>query len=36
MDKNSVPKQELEYNPKLAKTCTEIGHKQTTKTNMKI
>jgi len=33
MDTNRLPKQTLEYKPKLATICTEDGHKQTTKTS---
>jgi len=36
MDTNRLPKQEVQYKPKVAKTCTEDGHKQTTKTNTTI
>ena len=35
MDTNRLPKQTLQYKPKVATTCTEDGHKQTTKTNKK-
>ena len=31
MDTNRLPKQALQYKPKVATTCTEDGHKQTTK-----
>jgi len=30
MDTNRLPKQALQYKPKVATTCTEDGHKQTT------
>ena len=33
MDTNRIPKQALQYKPKVATTCTEDGHKQTTKTS---
>jgi len=36
MDTNRLPKQALQYKPKLATTCTEDGHKQTTKTSTTI
>jgi len=36
MDTNRLPKQALQYKPKVAKTCTEDGHKQTTKTSTTI
>jgi len=36
MDTNRLPKQALKYKPKVATTCTEDGHKQTTKTSTKI
>ena len=36
MDTNRLPKQAPQYKPKLATTCTENGHKQTTKTSTKI
>ena len=36
MDTNRIPKQALQYKPKVATTCTEDGHKQTTKTNTTI
>jgi len=36
MDTNRLPKQALRYKPKLATTCTEDGHRQTTKTSTKI
>jgi len=32
MDTNRLPKQALQYEPKLAETYTEDAHKQTTKT----
>jgi len=32
MDTNRLPKQALQYKPKVATTFTEDGHKQTTKT----
>ena len=31
METNRLPIQALQYKPKLATTCTENGHKQTTK-----
>ena len=31
MDTNRLPKQALQYKPKVATTCTEDGHKQTNK-----
>jgi len=36
MDTNRLPKQALKYKPKLATTCTEDGHKQTTKISTTI
>jgi len=36
MDTNRLPKQALQYKPKEATTCTEDGHKQTTKTSTTI
>jgi len=36
MDTNRLPKQALQYKPKLDTTCTEDGHKQTTKTSTTI
>ena len=36
MEKNRLPIQALQYKPKLATTCTENGHKQTTKTSTTI
>ena len=36
MDTNRLPKQALQYKPKVATTCTENGHKQTTKTSTTI
>ena len=36
MDTNRLPKQALQYKPKVATTCAENGHKQTTKTSTKI
>ena len=33
MDTNRLPKQALQYKQKVATTCTEDGHKQTTKTS---
>jgi len=36
MDTNRLPKQTLQYKPKVATTCTEDGHKQTAKTNTTI
>ena len=36
MDTKRLPKQALQYKPKVAKTCTEDGHKQTTKTSTTI
>jgi len=36
IDTNRLPKQALQYKPKLGTTCTENGHKQTTKTNTTI
>ena len=36
MDTNRLPKQTLQYKPKVAKTFTEDGHKQTTKTSTTI
>ena len=36
MDTNRLPKQALQYKPKGATTCTEDGHKQTTKTSSTI
>ena len=36
MDTNRLPKQALQYKPKVATTCTEDGHKQTTKTSSTI
>jgi len=36
MDTNILPKQALQYKPKVATTCTENGHKRTTKTSTTI
>jgi len=36
MDTNRLPKQALQYKPKVVTTCTEDGHKQTTKTSTTI
>ena len=36
VDTNRPPKQALQYKPKVAATCTEDGHKQTTKTSTTI
>jgi len=36
MDTNRLPKQALQYKPKVAATCTEDGHKQSTKTSTTI
>jgi len=36
MDTNRLPKQALQYKLKVATTCTEDGHKQTTKTSTTI
>jgi len=36
MDTNRLPKQALQYKPKVATTWTEDGHKQTTKTSTTI
>ena len=36
MDTNWLPKQTLQYKPKVGTTCTEDGHKQTTKTSTTI
>ena len=36
MDTNRLPKQALQYKPKVATTCTDNGHKQTTKTSTTI
>jgi len=36
MDTNRLPKQTLQYKPKVATACTEDGHKQTTKTSTTI
>ena len=36
MDTKKLPKQALQYKPKVATTCTENGHKQTTKTSTTI
>jgi len=36
MDTNRLPNQTLQYKPKVATTCTEDGHKQTTKTSTTI
>ena len=36
MDTNRLPKQALQYKPEVATTCTEDGHKQTTKTSTTI
>jgi len=36
MDTKRLPKQALQYKPKVATTCTEDGHKQTTKTSTTI
>ena len=36
LDTNRLPKQALQYKPKVATTYTEDGHKQTTKTSTTI
>ena len=36
MDTDRLPKQALQYKPKVATTCTEDGHRQTTKTSTTI
>jgi len=36
MDTNRLPKQALQYKSIVATTCTEDGHKQTTKTSTTI
>jgi len=36
MDTDRLPKQALQYKPKVATTCTVDGHKQTTKTSTTI
>ena len=36
MDTNRLPKQALQYKPKVATTCTDDGHKQTTKPSTTI
>ena len=36
MDTDRLPKQALQYKPKVATTRTEDGHKQTTKTSTTI
>jgi len=36
MDTDRLPKQTLQYKPKVATTCTEDGHKETTKTSTAI
>jgi len=36
MDTNRLPKQALQYNPKVATTCKEYEHKQTTITRTAI
>jgi len=36
MDTNRLPKQALQYKPKVATTCTEDGHKRTNKTSTTI
>ena len=36
MHTNRLPKQALQYKQKVATTCTEDGHKQTTKTSTTI
>jgi len=36
MDTNKLPKQALKFKPKVATTCTEDGHKNTTKTRTKM
>ena len=36
MDTNRLPKQPLQYKPKVTTTCTEDGHKQTTETTTTI
>jgi len=33
MDTNRLAKKALQYKPKVATTCTEDGHKHTTKTS---
>ena len=33
MDTYRLPKQALQYKPKVATTCTQDGHRQTTKTS---
>ena len=36
MDTNRLPKEALQYKPKVATTCTEDGHKETTKRSATI
>ena len=36
MDTNRLTKQALQYKPKVATTCTEDGHRQTTKISTTI
>jgi len=36
MDTNRLPKQALQYKPKVATTCTDDEHKQTTKISTTI
>ena len=36
MDTKRLPKQALQYKPKVATTCTEDGHKQNTETSTAI
>jgi len=36
MDTDRLPKRALQYKPKVATTCTENGHRQTTKTSTTI
>ena len=36
MDTDRLPKQALQYKPKVATTCAEDGHEQTTKTSTTI
>jgi len=36
METNRLPKQALQYKPKVATTCTENGHKKSTKTSTTI
>jgi len=36
MGTDRLPKQALQYKPKVATTCTEDGHRQTTKTSSTI